>query len=170
MALRAITAKGVAVGAIVAVVTSASLLLRLPRRSASPPPVLAAHSLPVVVVSLPGLPRIEHEPIAPEPRADVVTAVATPELIRSRTLTSVVSARADVRGAEVRAATMSVDEAQAPLLASRPIAVVLQDASGEEPEMGEVSRPGAITRAMGTTGRAFRVAGTSVASAFRKVF
>jgi hypothetical protein len=170
MALRAITAKGVAVGTIVAVVTSASLLLRLPRRSVGPAPLLAAHSLPVVAVSLPGLPRVEHEQIAPEPRADVVTAVATPEPIRSRTLTSVVHARSEVRGDEVRAATMSVDEAQAPLLASRPIAVVLLDASGEEQATSAASRPGAITRAMGTTGRAFRVAGTSVANAFRKVF
>jgi hypothetical protein len=34
----------------------------------------------------------------------------------------------------------------------------------------EPSRPGALTRAMGTTAGAFRTAGSSVAGAFKKVF
>jgi hypothetical protein len=34
----------------------------------------------------------------------------------------------------------------------------------------ESPRPGALTRAMGTTAGAFRTAGTSVAGAFKKVF
>jgi hypothetical protein len=167
MALRAVTAKGVAIGTIVGVVTSASLLLRLPRRSVKPAPVLVTRSLPTVVASLPALLVPEPEWLPPEPRPDVVSAAATPVLIQSRTLTPVVATRSDRPEGEVPPATMSFDEAGVAPLASRPIAVVV--VSDEAREMTG-AKPGAITRAMGTTSRAFRVAGTSVANAFRKVF
>jgi hypothetical protein len=163
MALRAITAKGVAVGAIVAVLVSASLLLRLPRRSANPAPVLAAHALPAALVPLSDLPLQSRTWIAPEP-PDVVLGPAEkpvpPSLLASRTLATALS--------ETQSAEADADVA--PLVASRPIVIVLDDVAADEQVAGETTRKGAVTRAMDSTGRAFRVAGTSVASAFRKVF
>jgi hypothetical protein len=167
MALRAITAKGVAVGAIVAVVTSASLLLRLPRRSINPPPALAARALPVALVSLSELPLREWTAL--ESREDVFTPPAQPRPIPSRTL-AVHTSRVQHGRRSAVPATPSFDDTETPVLASRPIAFVGVDVAVDERKTGETSRSGAITKAMGTTGRAFRVAGTSVASAFRKVF
>jgi hypothetical protein len=166
MGLRAITAKGVAVGAIVAVLTSASLLLRLPRRPAGPPPVLVTRALPAVLVSLSRLTLREWT--TPESREDVL-ALSAKSLIPSRTLT-VHTPRAHHAAGSTLPATRSFDDTEAPLLASRPIAVVIDDVPADEEKRTTIPRQGAITRAMDTTGRAFRVAGTSVASAFKKVF
>jgi hypothetical protein len=161
MALRAIKAKGVAVGAIGAVLMSASLLLRLPRRSAGLAPVLAAHALPTALVPLSGLPLQSRTWIAPEPPEVVLEPAEKPvpfPLLASRTLATALSE------------TRSSDADVAPLVASRPIVIVLDDVAADEQMAGETTRKGAVTKAMDSTGRAFRVAGTSVASALKKVF
>ena len=168
MAWRAVTAKGVAIAAIVAVLTSASLLLRLPRRSAGPPPVLAARALPAVLVSLSELPPREW--IALETPEELLKPAEKTLLIPSRTLTIANATRAQDGGGATFSVTRSSVADDEPLIASRPIAVVLEDVSVDEQQTSESPRQGVITKAMGTTSRVFRVAGTSVASAFRKVF
>jgi hypothetical protein len=160
MALRAITAKGVAVGTIVAVLVSASLLLRLPRRTVTPAPALAARALPAALLPLAHIPvpsRTRIAPETPEVVPEPAESTVPLPLLASRTLATALSE------------TRSADTDVAPPVASRPIVVVFAG-DADEQMAGETPRKGAVTRAMDTTGRAFRVAGTSVASAFKKVF
>jgi hypothetical protein len=165
MALHAITAKGVAVGTIAAVVIASLVLLRILASHPDHRPVLPARPLVAGLVSVPDFEPPERGRQMPPAPLDRPPAV---EVIGSRTLAaSGLTPVPELPPAPARF-PLTADPAR-PLLASRPLVIAIDDTQ-VGPVQTNAPRAGAITRAMGTTSRAFRVAGTSVASAFRKVF
>jgi hypothetical protein len=163
MALRAVPAKGLAIGAISGTFVAAAILLGWPESPAGPgarvvesaEPLIASRALAIDILNLPlartqpvTLPIERRSANAVQPSIAADSPEPTPET----------------------PAAQSVEEP--PLLASRSSAFAsdLPRMSGMAVDGNEPSRPGALTRAMGTTAGAFRTAGSSVAGAFKKVF
>jgi hypothetical protein len=164
MALRAAPAKGLAIGAIAGTFTIAAILLGWP----DPAPLLVSRVIPMDVRGLPLVrtrpPALSLEQHSRPARPPVATrpAEAVPLSIAA------ISPEPAAESPAVR----SVEEP--PMLSSRSMTtfsanlIRVSRGSVETPEPSRQS--GAVTRAMGTTAGAFRTAGTSVASAFRRVF
>lgn len=176
--MRAAAAKALASGMIAATVVAALILIAWPQRSALPVDQAGGRNTPIAgraisvgVVGFPDArllrslePSVRKE--AREKTRDPVVARQMPvdiaALGNAASLPDAHARRPGARGVE-----------EHPLLPGRPIACVSElrrvssvAISNEEPSR----RGGALTRAMGTTAGAFRIAGTSVAGALKKVF
>jgi hypothetical protein len=163
MVLRAAQAKGLAIGAIAGTFTAAAILLGWPES----PPLIVSRA---IQIDMRGLPLVRTRPVAVsvEPHA---RPPRQPVAARPADAVPLSVASTSPEPVAETPAVQPVEEP--PMLSSRPMTsganlMGMSRVSVETPESSRQS--GALTRAMGTTAGAFRTAGTSVASAFRRVF
>jgi hypothetical protein len=167
MALRAVPAKGLAIGAIGGTFAAAAILLGWPEAPVGPDartpvapssaPLIASRAITIDIVNL---------PLAKRQPATRLLAVRSAEAVPPPIPIAVDSQDPMPDTPTAR----SVEEP--PLLVSRSSAFAsdLPRLSSMSVDAKEPSRQDALTRAMGTTAGAFRTAGSSVAGALKKVF
>jgi len=178
-ALSSATAKSLAIAAIAGMFAAAAILIAWPEPTQAPDtarldadrpaPLITSRAVPIDIV---GLPRARLAAIGSSntgrtrPAIHVVRVTTPAEAVLLPTVRATPEPPA-----QNEAAPAVGDE---PPLPSRSIALAFEpmrvSSVSVAAQTDESSRRGPLTRAMGTTAGAFRTAGSSVATAFRKVF
>jgi hypothetical protein len=179
MAMRAAAAKALATGMIAATIVAALILIAWPQRSALPVDQAGGRNTPIagraISVGVIGFPNVGLvRSLEPSVRKEALEKTRDPVVVARQMpvdIAALWNAASSPDAHAARPGARAIEEH--PLLPGRPIAFVSElravssmPISNQEPSR----RGGALTRAMGTTAGAFRIAGTSVAGALKKVF